>query len=365
MKLQIPHIIGIIALFNSVFLSIVILNNKKTPKMQNRIFGALLIIFSILIIYSFMHSIGVAGYFIKYVRGMFLLSQIGFLVGPLMYFYVRSVFRSDFCFKRTDVFHLLPFFAALIYFSIKLYGMENFNPWSSDLKRTYSTLLIFHQVFYFYGIVLEFRKNNQSISKLFTDLKNKKLNLFRILICGYILLWIIKLQSFVLMNVYNRWGFCPYAESMFFLSMFLILNTFMFFALRNSESFFNLRGGSRTVLYKGDMVKAREKLIKCMDSEKPYLDPDLTLPKLAKKLSMQVNSLSQIINDSFNKNFCNFINEYRINESKKQLADMNGSKISIIEIAYNVGFNSKSAFNKAFKKHTGLTPKELKNQINS
>ena len=72
--------------------------------------------------------------------------------------------------------------------------------------------------------------------------------------------------------------------------------------------------------------------------------------------------LSQIINDSLQKNFFDFINFYRIEESKNYLSDSKYKKLNILEVLYEVGFNSKSTFNKVFKEHTGLTPTEYRQQ---
>jgi len=97
-----------------------------------------------------------------------------------------------------------------------------------------------------------------------------------------------------------------------------------------------------------------------MDKHKPYRDASLTLTDLSKQLSIASSYLSQIINESFNQNFNDFINAYRIKECQHLFLDQSKSKMTILAIAYEVGFNSKSAFNRAFKKHTGVTPKELK-----
>jgi AraC-like DNA-binding protein len=95
-----------------------------------------------------------------------------------------------------------------------------------------------------------------------------------------------------------------------------------------------------------------------MEKEKPYLDPACTLPVLAKRLGIPVPYLSQIVNETFHLNFPDFINRYRIEESKQHLANLSNNKTTILEIAYTVGFYSKSTFNSAFKRHTGVAPKE-------
>ena len=104
----------------------------------------------------------------------------------------------------------------------------------------------------------------------------------------------------------------------------------------------------------------QKKLLQLFENEKPYLDPSLQLADLAKRMSIPMRYMSQIINEQFNINFYDFINQYRIQESKQFLINGNTEKKTILEILYQSGFNSKSVFNTAFKKHTGKTPSEFK-----
>ena len=98
-----------------------------------------------------------------------------------------------------------------------------------------------------------------------------------------------------------------------------------------------------------------------MNREKLYLNSSITLTEIAQKLNIAPCSLSQIINETFQQNFRDFVNKYRIEESKRLLTQLN-QNLNIMGIALDAGFNSKSAFNSAFKKHTGVTPKEFKNK---
>lgn len=93
-----------------------------------------------------------------------------------------------------------------------------------------------------------------------------------------------------------------------------------------------------------------------MKSEKPYLDPSLSLQKLARQLSTPPHDLSLLINHQIGQHFFDFINEYRIRQAQSILIDPAQRAKTILEIMYEVGFNSKSSFNTAFKKHTDLTP---------
>ncbi|MFQ5771148.1 MAG: helix-turn-helix domain-containing protein [bacterium] len=103
-----------------------------------------------------------------------------------------------------------------------------------------------------------------------------------------------------------------------------------------------------------------EKLRQFMAAQKPYLMSDLTLPGLAKQLSISIHHLSRIINEKLQQNFFEYINSHRVEEAKKRIADPANEHINIAEIGFEVGFNSISSFNAAFKKHAGMTPSQFR-----
>lgn len=107
------------------------------------------------------------------------------------------------------------------------------------------------------------------------------------------------------------------------------------------------------------------KLTRLMEEEKVFLDPDLNLQKLSQQLHVHYNHLSQIINKHMGKSFNDYINSYRIEEARKKLDDPVESEKTILEIAYDTGFYSKSVFNTAFKKFTGMTPSQYKKKVSS
>ncbi len=112
-----------------------------------------------------------------------------------------------------------------------------------------------------------------------------------------------------------------------------------------------------------DPEKADEivpELLGLMEKEKLFLNPDLTLMELSKKLKIHFNHLSRIINEKFELNYNDFVNRYRIEEAKRLLTDPEQKETTILDIIYSTGFYSKSVFNIAFKKFTGMTPSEFR-----
>jgi AraC-like DNA-binding protein len=109
-----------------------------------------------------------------------------------------------------------------------------------------------------------------------------------------------------------------------------------------------------------DFLKIKQKIEGLMQTEKPYLDSELNLIRLSELLSISTHHLSYVINKGFDKNFFQYVNEYRIEYAKILLKNDENNKLSILGIAYESGFNSKTSFNTTFKKFTGKTPSEFK-----
>ena len=112
----------------------------------------------------------------------------------------------------------------------------------------------------------------------------------------------------------------------------------------------------KSLLPEKELGKLKAKLQNLMEVEKVYLEPNLTLTDLARRIGVNSTVLSYAINNGFDKNFNDFVNEYRISEVKEKLKNADDS--TLLGIAFDSGFNSKATFNRAFKKFTGVSPKE-------
>jgi AraC-like DNA-binding protein len=103
----------------------------------------------------------------------------------------------------------------------------------------------------------------------------------------------------------------------------------------------------------------RDKLLLLMADEQPWLEPELTLTELAQRLRTNPGLLSKVINAGCGQNFNDFVNTYRVAEARRKLADPRYAHYSLVGVALESGFNSKSTFNRVFKKLTGQAPSEV------
>jgi AraC-like DNA-binding protein len=106
-----------------------------------------------------------------------------------------------------------------------------------------------------------------------------------------------------------------------------------------------------------------KKVLSALEQHKLHLNPQTTIADLSEQIQVPARQVSQVINERFNQNFFEFINTQRIREAQKIIESSPDPKLTILEVMYQVGFNSKSSFNTQFKKITGLTPSEFRKRL--
>lgn len=120
----------------------------------------------------------------------------------------------------------------------------------------------------------------------------------------------------------------------------------------------NLNTKGKTTLADENIEQYKEMLTRYFEDDRPYINPNLSLNDLSSHLKIPSHIISKVINDGFDKNFFDFVNSYRIEEFKNRINDVKYRNYTLLSIAFDVGFNSKTAFNRSFKKITNQTPSE-------
>lgn len=365
--------ITVISLFISFFLAFFLLTVKTKHKTSNRIFAFFLIITAIdtsePLISLFTDGPSNLGIF---------RTTLAFLQIPTFYLYVLSVCYSDFKWKPKYLVHLLPFLVANLLFLPRFYVVDLDSKIHFIVNRQNMIelkyihwLLHFQIIFYFTAVFLLLRK----AKKLYLE-NNSGGNL-----TSYN--WLFQLTS-VLMVVYsiailkNIFKFSDYAYVSDAIKIgILVLQPFivcwyLYKALNDPGLFRNIDSKLKLVseIISEDKKIEPEvlnedllKLKKYMSEEKPFLNPALTIQDISKEINVPVRELSILINHQLGQHFYDFVNTHRIENAMEILKNSSKSKVTILEILYEVGFNSKSSFNTAFKKHTGNTPTEYRKTI--
>jgi AraC-like DNA-binding protein len=120
---------------------------------------------------------------------------------------------------------------------------------------------------------------------------------------------------------------------------------------------------ARSGLKEEDVGKYLNRIEEHMTENKPYLNRELNIYDLASQLNIPRHFLSELINEHMGKNFYSLVNDYRIEEVKKRIANPKYRHLTILAIAYDAGFNAKSSFNTVFKEKTGMTPSEYQQSV--
>lgn len=373
-------IVSTISLFISLFLGVFLMTVKTKNKLSNSLFALFLLIIAIDISEPLFNTMVDGPSNLGMFRTLFAFLQI-----PVFYLYVLSVCYSDFKLKLKHLLHLLPFLIANLvllprFYSVDVASKINFIINRQNMIELQFNHVMIHAQMIVYGIAV-FRVLRKSKKLYLENYAGKNINSYNWLLQFAILLAIVYLIALAK----NIFKFSDYPHiSEWIKSGLLVLVLFnicwyLFKALNNPGLFRNIDSSLKLVSEIVAEEKSKEQSIagerewqedilrlkKYMIEEKPFLNPSLTIQDISGKMGIPVRDLSLLINHQIGQHFYDFVNTYRIEHAMSMLKDDTKSKVTILEILYEVGFNSKSSFNTAFKKHTGNTPtsyrKELKN----
>ena len=306
-----------------------------------------------------------------------------FATGPLIYFYVKSLTQPYFKFRKKDFWHFVP---ALVFFVYKVFmfiydasqpGFDEVqNGWFNENIHSvyvYQWIDILHPIsmavysFLAVKIYLDYRK---TIVTFFSNTYQVELNWIRNFLIAFIALFVfelvISLTDYSFFNNYWQqrwWGYLAGAMTMLYVGMMSYFSDLSkIHNLQAPEMEPSVEKISEEKIKKEE-ENLSPKVIAFFEKNHPYLNPDLTLADLAKAMQMSSNQLSQIINSSFNKNFNEFINGYRVEAFKSKVGQAEFQHLSLLGVAMECGFNSKATFNRVFKKITGQSPSEFARQM--
>lgn len=377
-KINLLIVATIITLFISVLLIFFLLTVKTKDKTSNILFAVFLLINAIDsseplfgLMFDRPSNLGIFR------------STVAFLQIPVFYLYVLSVSYSDFKLKPKYLMHAIPFLIVNAVLVPRFYAVDDAAKMDFIINRQSMIELQFIHVLIHIQIIVYF-------AAIFMLLKRAKklylennagthINSYNWLFQFATLLSIL----YVVAIVKNIFKFSEYPDisewikAGIMLMQPFIICWYLFKALNNPDLFRNI--DSKLKLVKDIVSEERinaptavtekvysEELLKLqqyMSEEKPFLNPSLTIQDVSNDIQIPVRDLSLLINHKLEQHFYDFINAYRIENAKNILKDVTKSKVTILEILYEVGFNSKSSFNTAFKKHTGFTPTDFRKAL--
>jgi AraC-like DNA-binding protein len=358
MNYPIIDFLGILTAVLLLIFSIFAFSYKKGNQLSHKILAAFLFANAMYIFdFALPAIIRVTGINFYWIRGYG--SAFGFLFGPLLYVYSKSITANDFSLKPFHLVHFLLFVLVFLFVPLKIHIPYLYRYSVFHLQITPYMIACF-------VVIINYRKK---IRNYYSSIDKLSLTWMLYVVGAFFIMWMVDLSTFILGNLKLLSSTGEIFLTFISLSINFIFAVFIFYkALQHPEIFTGAVQEEKQQKYGHSKLSETEKteylknLENYFTSEKPFLNPELTISDVASNLNVSVKYLSQVINEHKRKNFYDFINSYRIEEAKKQLTTNSDSKKTVLEVLYESGFNSKSAFNTAFKKQTGFTPTQFRNQ---
>jgi AraC-like DNA-binding protein len=338
------------------------INPLKVNRIANLWFGALLLLWASfwveeIVMLVFLNEISSGGQFALRFFQIF---------SPMM-FYVSVIHYSNpgFRFRRTELLHLiLPFIYILM-----LCFLYFVDPQSSRLDFTLTLIMLGQTVFYLLTSWLRIRKHQKRVLLFSSDTSEIDLSWLERIIVVILLMTLIVIiyNIFFMLRSLNLFMNMILLAVIYYVAYHTLWQREIYpFSDASREEIISLEnepenGESKKKMISDDeIINFKTQLNQFMINRKPFIDPDMNLIKLAELFGTTSHRLSYIINTGFNKNFFNFINSYRVEEAKSMLLDPKMEQYSVLGVAFEAGFNSKTSFNKTFKQFTGVTPTDFK-----
>ena len=295
-----------------------------------------------------------------------------YLIGPTYYFYIKTSISQKLIFGKSDLIHLIPAFICfltILPFYMKS-GAEKLALY--DAPSPGNLELASNRILY-YGLMLiswfyySWKALKAIKSKMLTHdsrtlkairSRSKWLISFTYVFIGFLIFFLIVQILFVFTDLYPYYLMLSTVLASSFLIHFV-----GYWALKESR----ITGGetvSQPIHFpKAKIAQLKTEIIRLLENEKLYLQNDLSIQDLSRRLDINTKYLSQIINQEFGCSLTHLVNKYRVDEAKTLLTSDDVAHLSFLGIANSVGFNTKNTFTRTFKRHTGKTPSQFKEEM--
>lgn len=295
--------------------------------------------------------------------------QFVLALGPCLYFYTKHITNSSFQFQRKHLIHFIPVLLELLVFFIQAIesSQKNIPQFETDLFFSVSPIIQFAGIvsvlFYSFQSLKAIKRYQIYIQNNYSNDRRYNLNwLYRLLVIISILwfLWVpYTLIDFLIFDYkLGIAAYYPLYILMAIITIWISAEAFLRPEIVLVEA--NTIDSNSKVEISSEIIKEAQWLKLQMEANLFYLDSELTLRSLATELDIHPNNLSRLINDGLSKSFSDFVNEYRTEAVISKLNDPKYTNITLLGIAFDSGFNSKTTFNRVFKKVTGKTPAAYK-----
>lgn len=314
---------------------------------------------------------------IEHIPNWFYVFEMGYwLEGPFLLWYLRSLVYKNYQLRAIDLWYLTPFLLFFMHQLLAYHSMPTVGKVNLERNHNLATesVSIFYIVFVraalrvYFGFlcIQEMKRYLTMMHQKFASVNESAFLWVKILVNGFVAVWCWGLLISLALIANNHFNIDVNVRIMGLFSNYVIcglLGAVLIAIAARSGSVQQLEyiqvvdTSAATQLVDPNEVFFLETFLK---EKKPYLDASLNLETFAKQLAWSTRHLSTLITHHYECSFYEFINTHRIEEAKRLMLDEKHKSATILDIMYEVGFNSKTTFNSCFKKQVGVTPREYK-----
>jgi len=290
-------------------------------------------------------------------------------LGPLIYFYVLKITHPQYKFTLKDLLHFSPLLLEHGALALEISegirtGQTTYATLAFQVVNPALQLLIFISVISYLFFANKLIRNfYRRLQPVLMDRSLLEFRWLRRLLAATALLWVLWIGYAAVdyFSYHDQLGIHGYYPFYIFFAVIIIWTAMA--ALLRPQAGIMLQTAVLKPPPADELKRKGSWLKKTTEANRYYQDPELTVSSLAEKLGMYTRELSQVINIALKKNFNDFINEYRVRDAAGKMQDPAYDHITLLGIAYESGFNSKSTFNRIFKQMTGKSPVEYKQEL--
>lgn len=323
-----------------------------------------------------------------------------FLLGPIIFFYTQSLLNSAFKFNKKHFLHFIPAIIYLIY-NLVIFVYDHFisetiyfyaDGSDKDFDEWYQYSGQISMVFYFFLSLRYYNFYRKMIVQVTSNADSVLFDWIKKYLIAFLIMLLLPVLFDIIGNFYHPvnsyvgswWFFLAFSLVLYYIAItgysngvhskigfeISVFDKHPTLLLAANEDY-SIEGQTiidieHEVFEQSNVPELelwKSKIENLIKDEKLFQNPELTLTEVSKKLKTNASVISKTINQGFQMNFNDFVNQYRIKEVKKAFEKGEHKKSTLLGIAYDCGFNSKATFNRAFKKNTGLSPKDYLNTI--
>ncbi len=330
-------------------------------RFANKVLSVLILSISGWVIDAFLRTSGI---YRQYPSLYFLPIYYSFSFGPLIFLYVRSITNKEFKFSRFELLHFIPLLIQSSFYLFACFQSYQFKydlwfrvhqPYTYRIEYdgTWLSLVIY--------IILSFRyftKYQSWLANNYSNLSRKLLNWLKFSLLTLILVCIAWLFEAFLRDFRNTYYQYDFSTNL----LCIVIYCMAVLGMQEADTLVEFK--VENIADKPGLVnKPDEAVIQLIDQamtrHQLYLNPELTLAELADFLNLPAKTISYNINAGFNKPFNTYVNAFRVEEVKRRLLTADLGKFTLLGIALDSGFNSKTSFNRIFKEFTGSSPSDF------